>query len=334
MATRAVADDILAADFLLVAVGAGFSADSGLPVYNDIANVEAYKTMGVEYHDLCEPHWAHDNLAIFYGFWGDCFNMYRDTQAHLGYEILRLWKQRLCAKNNDVLRPIMGQLAATQFAGHALPRVTTDPFFVYTSNVDAHFARYFAPNEIYEIHGNTETWQCAGADEATAPCEGTWQIPASFRFPVDELTMMCAVEPTPPFLQCPKCNAPARPNVLMFGDRQWLPNAMDERRYVLWEAAVEEALRLDPTKRLVILEIGCGTRVPSVRKECAMVMDDILEKTHASNHVQVRLVRINPDALDDDESESTHPAMLKVPSTGLAALEAVAKYMTEMAASD
>ena len=37
------------ADFLLIAAGAGFSADSGLPVYADIATVPAYTALDLAY---------------------------------------------------------------------------------------------------------------------------------------------------------------------------------------------------------------------------------------------------------------------------------------------
>ena len=43
------ADALLEADVLLLATGAGWSAESGLAVYKDIAAVPAYRALGVEY---------------------------------------------------------------------------------------------------------------------------------------------------------------------------------------------------------------------------------------------------------------------------------------------
>ncbi|ETW03386.1 hypothetical protein H310_04864 [Aphanomyces invadans] len=318
-ALRAAADDVLSADFLLVAVGAGFSADSGLPVYNDIANVAAYKAMDIEYRDLCDAQLAHVNLPLFYGFWGDCFNMYRDTKGHAGYDILRKWKELVCAKGGGA---IMAALLADQSSKFHVGDVTNDPFFVYSSNVDAHFHQHFSVNEVYEIHGTTEYWQCAGATDGVAPCQGTWELPRDFRFTVDKASMLAQLpSPLPPFLQCPQCHGPARPNVLMFGDKSWIPNDRDEARYVAWEAAVEEALVRDRSKRLVVLEIGCGMRVPSVRMECEMVARDIEEKTQSTN--QVRHIRINP--MDADATPS--PTLQHIPSTGLAALSVMDHHM-------
>jgi len=56
----------LRADFVLIAAGAGFSADSGLPVYNGIADIPAYNQMGVSYADLCQPIWARRDPEVYY----------------------------------------------------------------------------------------------------------------------------------------------------------------------------------------------------------------------------------------------------------------------------
>ena len=38
------------ADVILIVTGAGFSADSGLAVYNDIARIKPYADRGLQYH--------------------------------------------------------------------------------------------------------------------------------------------------------------------------------------------------------------------------------------------------------------------------------------------
>jgi len=68
---RAAADAIAAADFLLIAAGAGFSAQSGLRVYKDLADVLAYKDRGLDYADLAQPHWRHSEPGVFFGFMGN-----------------------------------------------------------------------------------------------------------------------------------------------------------------------------------------------------------------------------------------------------------------------
>ncbi|KAL7540147.1 hypothetical protein ACHAXR_009914 [Thalassiosira sp. AJA248-18] len=49
------AQKIYDADVLLVVTGAGFSADSGLATYADVADIEAYRSRGWSYRGLCKP---------------------------------------------------------------------------------------------------------------------------------------------------------------------------------------------------------------------------------------------------------------------------------------
>jgi NAD-dependent SIR2 family protein deacetylase len=67
----------------------------------------------------------------------------------------------------------------------------------------------------------------------------------------------------PPLPRCPHCGGLARPNVLMFGDGQWVPARYEEQEdhYRRWLAGI------DP-KQLVVIELGAGTAVPTVRWEC------------------------------------------------------------------
>merc|ERR1712232_194940 len=82
------------ADVFLLCTGAGFSADSGLAIYADVAKVEAYVARDLKYHDICQPLWLSSEPALFWGFWGQCFNDYRSTAPHDGYEILNRWADR------------------------------------------------------------------------------------------------------------------------------------------------------------------------------------------------------------------------------------------------
>ena len=90
---------IQTADILLIATGAGFSADSGLPTYADVAKNPIYESLGIEYGDLCRVECLQQNPRLFYGFWGTCFNLYqRQVQPHEGYSILKSWCDRKQAK--------------------------------------------------------------------------------------------------------------------------------------------------------------------------------------------------------------------------------------------
>jgi hypothetical protein len=83
---------ILDADFMIVATGAGMSADSGLPVYIDTQRVEAYIKRRLSYMDLCDPRWNFEDPETFYGFWGSSMNKYREAEPHSGYAILKKWQ--------------------------------------------------------------------------------------------------------------------------------------------------------------------------------------------------------------------------------------------------
>lgn len=52
---KLAARKILEADVLLAVTGAGFSADSGLATYDCVANIDAYRSRGWRYKDLCTP---------------------------------------------------------------------------------------------------------------------------------------------------------------------------------------------------------------------------------------------------------------------------------------
>ncbi len=101
---------------LLIAAGAGFSADSGLPVYDSIAADQTYASLGVSYSDLCSPQMMAEQPDVFYGFWGTCCNMYRSAPLHAGYKLLNRWAEE---------------------AQQRLPAgAEMQPCWVYTSNVD------------------------------------------------------------------------------------------------------------------------------------------------------------------------------------------------------
>ena len=120
---------------------------------------------------------------------------------------------------------------------------------VFTSNVDGHFQRAgFDGARIAECHGSIHRLQCS------KPCsEATW--PADDFVPrVDE--SRCRLLDEPP--RCPSCGAIARPNILMFGDGAWSSWRVrdQESRLSRW---------LEETDRLVVVELGAGTAIPTVR---------------------------------------------------------------------
>lgn len=196
----AVADAVRTADVFLLCTGAGFSADSGLAVYRDIADIDAYRRMDVDYHDLCNPRWLHRDPELFYGFWGSCYNDYRETEPHPGYGIIRRWRDQRFARSPVAQEVRHGQ---SKFGAATAPEAAFAPapykvsgvpgaFFCFTSNVDAHSYDVFDPHEVRECHGNTELWQCG--HPAGPCCSRAWRAPLDFRFSVDAASMRVAAD--------------------------------------------------------------------------------------------------------------------------------------------
>lgn len=120
---------------------------------------------------------------------------------------------------------------------------------VYTSNVDGQFqSAGIVDGAIWECHGSLMHLQC------TRPCsEAVW--PADeFEPEIDEARCQLLSElPT-----CPWCGALARPNVLMFGDGAWVESRTRQQ-------ALAVLPRLRRARRPLVIELGAGTAVPSVR---------------------------------------------------------------------
>lgn len=123
------------------------------------------------------------------------------------------------------------------------------PLFVATSNVDGQFQKAGFPEDaILEFHGSIHHLQC------TRPCSNRiWDNRETFV--IDEETMRSDHVPL-----CPRCGSVARPNILMFGDYGWIGDrtARQQERY-------REFLSRHGSGRTVVVEMGAGTAIPTVR---------------------------------------------------------------------
>jgi len=125
-----------------------------------------------------------------------------------------------------------------------------DPdWFVVTSNVDGQFQKAgFDGDRVCEVHGSIHHLQC------TVPCcDSIWENKEEFT--VDMGTMRADHVP-----RCPECGAVARPNILMFGDWSWLGGRSESQRRRL-----DAFLTRCAGRRLLILEMGAGTSIPTIR---------------------------------------------------------------------
>lgn len=264
---RQAADAVAAADALLIGAGAGMGVDSGLPDFR-----------GAQ------------------GFW----NAY-PVYEKLGLNFMAMANPRWFATDREL---------AWGFYGHRLNLYrTAEPHagfkvllrwsarvphgaFVFTSNVDGHFQKAgFDTERVYEVHGSIAWAQCASGCADLFPTDAVC-------VEVDETTMRAA----PPLPACPSCGALARPNILMFGDMQWDPSRANEQ-----ETRLGKWLKRIGDGRLVVIECGAGTAVPTVRHFCERLI-----ATHDAT-----LVRINV------REPEVPPGHVGIPLGALEALRAI-----------
>lgn len=227
------------ADGLLITAGAGMGVDSGLPDFRGREGFwNAYpplRHLGLDFVEIANPDHFHSRPALAWGFYGHRLALYRRTVPHEGFHIL----QRMAAR----------------YAQGA---------FVFTSNVDGQFQKAgFAENRVCECHGSIHHLQCLD------DCHDAIWTAQAFNPDVD--AARCELTNDAP--RCPRCNALARPNILMFGDYGWqgARTEAQERELERWLLATPKAL---------VIELGAGTAVPSVR--------------HFSRRTGWRVIRVNP----------------------------------------
>jgi NAD-dependent SIR2 family protein deacetylase len=140
--------------------------------------------------------------------------------------------------------------------------------FVFTSNVDGQFQKAgYDSQRIAEYHGSIHHLQCMDA------CTGAIWRAADLLPAID--TDTCTLRSALP--HCPHCGELARPNILMFNDSDWVEVRM-QLQYDRVEAWLATA------QRLVVIEVGAGVDIPSVRR--------------FGEHLNQPLIRINPRAAE------------------------------------
>jgi NAD-dependent SIR2 family protein deacetylase len=244
---RGAAAAIKAADTLLVTAGAGMGVDSGLPDFRGRQGFwRAYPViakLGLSFEEMANPTWFSENPRLAWAFYGHRLNLYRKTPPHRGFRQLL-------------------EIGAAKAAG----------YFVFTSNVDGHFQKAgFAPERIVECHGSIHRFQC------TASCTGEIWDAEGQTVNIEESSFR-AREPLP---KCRNCPAPARPNILMFGDWSWLSHRTDaqQERFSKWLNELAKS-----SAKLAVVELGAGSAIPTVR----YTSERVVERLGGT------LIRINP----------------------------------------
>lgn len=243
----AAAKAIACADGLVIGAGAGMGVDSGLPDFRGVMGFwrcyPPLARLGLAFEDIAQPRWFRSDPEVAWGFYGHRLALYRRCDPHPGYGILLRW-------------------ARSKPAG----------YFVFTSNVDGHFARAgFEETRLVECHGSIEFIQCV------EPCSPAIYPTPAEGIAVDEATLRAR----PPLPACPACGRLARPNILMFCDWDWIARRTESQRRRL-DAWLNELA--GAKARLAIVEIGAGPAVATVRWTCESL----------ARGWPAPLVRINP----------------------------------------
>jgi NAD-dependent SIR2 family protein deacetylase len=245
------ADLIEKADALVITAGAGIGVDSGLPDFRGNEGFwKAYPALaqsGLSFTEVASPRTFHQDPTLAWGFYGHRLGLYRDTVPHEGFEILRKW-------------------GASKRLGS----------WVFTSNVDGQFQKAgFSEAQINECHGSIHHLQCMDSCMADV-----WDA-GEFVPQVD--TDKCRLLNAAPV--CPYCGGMTRPNIVMFGDWNWLDtrNIPQRKRQEQWFDSVLHGLG-----SVVVIEMGAGTAIPSVRHFSQKI----------SSQFGASIIRINPREFD------------------------------------
>jgi NAD-dependent SIR2 family protein deacetylase len=144
-----------------------------------------------------------------------------------------------------------------------------DGYFIYTSNVDGQFQKAGFDNQrIHECHGSIHHLQFLHPEEndMILSAEG-------YKVEVDEESLHAK--------NIPEYNGHTlRPNILMFNDWYW-----DERRTTEQHQRQQEWLKQIRGKQLVVIELGAGASIATVRHQAKML----------KNYHQAKVIQINPE---------------------------------------
>ena len=217
---------IIDADALLITAGAGMGVDSGLPDYRgDKGFWKAYPVLESEGMSFASMATPACFHESLHRAWGFYGHRFQLYNSTTPHNGFNILKKWRDLKLNQT--------------------------FVFTSNIDGHFIKSgFSDESIYECHGSINYLQCLGVCDS-----GIWPV-THFDFKVNT-SSLTAVGDLP---RCPLCGSMARPNVLMFSDYDWNPQRANRQnsKFKNWKAQNE-------FKNIVVVEIGAGTEVPTVR---------------------------------------------------------------------
>jgi NAD-dependent SIR2 family protein deacetylase len=241
------ADLLLDCEAILFTSGAGMGVSSGLGTFRGIAAgvwPPLLKHPELNFTDMSNTKWfektegnsdTHNTVNFGYAFWVYRYNAYTTAEPHLGYKIAKRW-----SKLNHVKYS-----------------------FSFTSNIDGHWIKSgWNRSAIVECHGSVHYMQCVKRCR-----QRLWETNNALKLNVDPKTD-CVNGRLP---HCPYCKKLARPNVLMFGDLEFSDIRLNEQtsHYQTFKSNI-----IKTKVKLLVIELGAGTAVPTVRHESAVTFID------------------------------------------------------------
>lgn len=288
--------------------GAGMGVDSGLPDFRGVEgfwrNYPPMKHLGLRFEEMSTPHWFESDPEFAWGFFGHRYQLYNGAEPHEGYSILKEFGEDI--------------------ANHE--------YFCVTSNVDGHFEKAgFDVDRIYEIHGSLHYLQSLNPHEEQY-------------FPASESKELQKLEVDPKTFRAtsrlPRCpwnpKLLARPNVLMFSDYGYYARRsnLQSNRFQTFQQKVfdnpkEEKEKEHHHHHLVVIEIGAGLYVPSIRN----FSERMISQCGKSSGMKGTLIRINPrDGDIPSHSKNNNPSeeYISLETTGLKALQQLKKEVSKL----
>lgn len=263
---------------LNVMTGAGMSVMSGVPVFRN-----ADGTMSAEFLKFLGDYNAARRAAGLDEApdWFD-FSVPHMFDKATEREAWAYWRWR-------TLRAMVAPAEDYRLLNTLIEYFGRDRAFVTTSNCDMlHVLSGTSEQNIHEIHGSLGRTQCSASC-----CETMYPVDAAF---------LTRLRDEPDWVpRCPVCNtACLRPNVMIFGDHQFVTAELDAqaRRSKEFDERGGGGVSMFPEpSNQVVLEIGGGVVVPSIRM--------MAEYSGTLGH---GLIRINPSEAECAKTQCQHTA--------------------------
>lgn len=173
-------------------------------------------------------------------------------------------------------------------------------YFVVTSNVDGQFQKAgYDEDSIMEVHGSIHWLQCQ-----RSCCREIWENYETINVDMEQMRAKR-------YPRCPHCGKVARPNILMFGDYSWLSGRTNRQML-----RFREFRQGHQGKQTVVIELGAGTSIPTVRSLSEELGDE----------AGVSVIRINPR---EPEIMAPHVSLSYGALEGLQAIDEILKKIPE-----